>query len=66
VALNALETDPKEAVFVGDSWDPDVLGPIAVGMQAVHIARTEQASDPPVIPGSQRVRTLTDLVDHVL
>jgi putative hydrolase of the HAD superfamily len=64
--LDALGTDPKEVVFIGDSCGPDVLGPIAAGMQPVHIARNERASDPPLIPGSQRLRTLTDLVDHVL
>ena len=65
-ALDALGTDPKEVLFVGDSWGPDVLGPIAVGMQAAHLARSERASDPPLIPGSHRMRALTDLPDRLL
>ena len=33
--LTALGVAATEAVFVGDSWEPDVLGPIGVGMRSV-------------------------------
>ncbi len=36
----AMEIDPAEALFVGDSWEPDVTGPLENGFaRAVHIAR---------------------------
>ena len=33
---------PEQAVFVGDSWEPDVRGPRRLGMTAVHVWRAEE------------------------
>jgi putative hydrolase of the HAD superfamily len=57
-----------ETVFVGDSWGPDVEGPRAVGMRAVHVARADRegAHHPPdseVPPDVVRVADLWPLVD---
>ncbi len=38
--LTALHVTAPEAIFVGDSWTPDVLGPIDAGMRSVHVDRT--------------------------
>src|SRR2546423_7122215 len=32
-------SDPADALFVGDSWGPDVEGPAALGMRPVHVWR---------------------------
>jgi putative hydrolase of the HAD superfamily len=37
--LAALGIGPEEAVFVGDTWGPDVAGPRACGMEAVYLER---------------------------
>jgi putative hydrolase of the HAD superfamily len=48
-ALALVGGTVAEAVFVGDSWGPDVEGPRAVGMRAVHVARPDHdaAGHPP-------------------
>lgn len=63
-----------EALFVGDTWSPDVEGPIDIGMQAVHLVRDERPFEPgrdtagdlegSTLPaGAFRVRDLTPVVD---
>lgn len=39
-SIAALDVDPVDVVFVGDSWGPDVRGPRRMGMTAVHVWRT--------------------------
>ncbi|MER5264062.1 HAD family hydrolase [Actinosynnema sp. NPDC002837] len=60
---------PAEALFVGDMWGPDVLGPRAVGMRAVHLWRPERAArrevPPPLPPGVWRVSGLSEVVELV-
>jgi len=34
---------PEETLFVGDTWGPDVEGPLAAGMRPVHLWRHDQA-----------------------
>ncbi len=67
-SLSALEVDPAEVVFVGDSWEPDVRGPRRMGMTAVHVWREEERSgmDPPALqPGDHRVGDLTGVLEIV-
>ena len=67
-ALRALEVEPAEVVFVGDSWEPDVRGPRRMGMIAVHVWRDEerQGMDPPALqPGDHRVGDLTGVLGIV-
>lgn len=47
VTLEALEAEGAESLFVGDSWRPDVLGPLANGFAgAVHIDRWSSPGEP--------------------
>jgi putative hydrolase of the HAD superfamily len=62
--LTALGVAASEAVFVGDSWEPDVLGPIGVGMRSVHVWRSARTDEPPpMTPGMTRVSDLRPLLD---
>ena len=61
--LTGLDVDPSETVFVGDSWEPDVLGPIGMGMTSVHICRDLTRSWPELLPRAHRVSRLDQLFD---
>jgi putative hydrolase of the HAD superfamily len=73
IFLHTLEAcggiDPADAVFIGDSWGPDVEGPAAAGMRPVHVWRPEWDADrdppPPLTDGVVRVRDLRGLLDLV-
>ncbi len=41
VSVGALGVRPEDAVFVGDTWGPDVEGPCAIGMTAIHVWRNQ-------------------------
>lgn len=59
--LTGCGVSAEDALFVGDSWDCDVVGPLAVGMGAVHVWRAgagTEADAPPLPPGAERVRDL--------
>jgi len=61
--------DPSEVVFVGDSWEPDVEGPTAMGMRPVHVWRPEwdgeRETPPPIRNGVVRLPDLSRLVELV-
>jgi putative hydrolase of the HAD superfamily len=59
--LSALGVTPAETIFVGDSWEPDVLGPIKAGMTSVHICRDDTRSQPELVAGAYRVTGLDQL-----
>ena len=64
-SVEALGIDPARAVFVGDSWEPDVRGPRRLGMTAVHVWRTGERNgqEAPVLePGDHRVAELTGVL----
>ena len=64
-SARSLDVDPREVVFVGDSWEPDVRGPRRAGMTAVHVWRAEDRpgqSPPPLEPGDHRVEELTGVL----
>jgi putative hydrolase of the HAD superfamily len=64
VTLARLGVAATDAVFVGDSWGPDVLGPLGAGMRAVHIRRDDASgSAPDLVDGAYRISTLNELVD---
>ncbi|MGW1843040.1 HAD family hydrolase [Streptomyces sp. NPDC001966] len=52
-------------LFVGDMWVPDVLGPLAAGMRAVHLWRPDRAVEgvaPPLPRGAARILGLRELL----
>jgi putative hydrolase of the HAD superfamily len=64
-SLEMLGIGPEQAVFVGDSWEPDVRGPRRMGMAAVHVWRPNDRAGqepPPLEPGDLRVSDLTGVV----
>lgn len=62
--LARLGARAAETMFVGDSWEPDVIGPLAAGMQAVHISRRGTGPLPDVPLGASRVDNLRALLDE--
>jgi putative hydrolase of the HAD superfamily len=60
VTLDALGIDAGDALFVGDTFDCDVEGPIAAGMTAVHIHRGDHDDATPPLP-PERAHRVTDL-----
>jgi putative hydrolase of the HAD superfamily len=67
-SVSALEVEPAEVVFVGDSWEPDVRGPQKMGMTAIHVWREEERAgmDPPALqPGDHRVGDLAAVLGIV-
>ena len=66
--LRACGLRPDEALYVGDMWVPDVEGPRAIGMRAVHLWRPDRAAaeTPPLLrDGIWRVTDLPSVVDLV-
>lgn len=64
LTLARLDVAANDAVFVGDSWGPDVVGPLSAGMRAVHIRRLDATSAAPdLIDGVDRISTLHELVE---
>jgi putative hydrolase of the HAD superfamily len=67
-SAESLGIDPAGAVFVGDSWEPDVRGPRRVGMTAVHVWRDDERAGqraPRLEPGDHRVSELTGVLPIV-
>lgn len=55
-----------EALFVGDSFYPDVEGPAANGLRAVHVRRDDDERDAPPLPDrAVRVADLSGVLDLV-
>jgi putative hydrolase of the HAD superfamily len=49
--LDRTGLDPAEILFVGDTWGPDVEGPLAAGMAAAYLERIGHWPDP-TLPAS--------------
>jgi putative hydrolase of the HAD superfamily len=65
-AAESLDVDPRQVLFVGDSWEPDVRGPRRQGMAAVHVWRADERGEqcaPPLEPGDHRVEELTGVLE---
>ncbi len=63
-ALQEAGVEPAEALFVGDTWGPDVAGPRAAGIPAVYLHRAGHWPDgtfPYDDPTADRVPVLADL-----
>ncbi|MCU1462731.1 MAG: HAD-superfamily hydrolase, subfamily variant 3 [Acidimicrobiales bacterium] len=71
--LVAAGVDAADAIFVGDSWDCDVSGPLAAGLPvALHVWRDvdhghdhDRPAPPPLVPGAHRARDLTGVLGLV-
>ncbi len=66
VATESLGVLPGDALFVGDSWEPDVRGPRRAGMAAAHVWRDEERNGspaPPLQPGDWRVAELSGVLE---
>jgi len=68
--LTKVGAAPAEAVFVGDTWGPDVAGPRAMGMTPLYLSRDGHWPDPtaPEELDAERVAVIPDLravLDHV-
>jgi putative hydrolase of the HAD superfamily len=63
VMLDQLEVEPNEAIFVGDSWEPDVTGPLEFGMTPVHIDRLGSDRLPELMTGAYRITSLVELLE---
>ena len=64
-STESLGVEPSQAIFVGDSWEPDVRGPRRIGMTAVHVWREDERAGqfaPALEPGDHRVGALTDVL----
>ena len=67
-SVAALDVDPADVVFVGDSWEPDVRGPRRLGMTAVHVWREEDRVGlvpPELEPGDHRVDHLGGVLEVI-
>lgn len=62
--LEQCGLQPAEAMFVGDLWEPDVLGPLSVGIRPAHLWRVERSgeADPPRRADVPRLSTLHELL----
>jgi len=58
-ALEKVNVKPSDAVYVGDSWDCDVLPAVAVGMKAVWLNRYGQEKPNPKI--AREINTFKDV-----
>ena len=65
--LDRCGAAPAESLFAGDSWTPDVEGPLAAGMRAVHVWRpeftAERGDPPPLTDGVVRIEDLQGVLD---
>ncbi|MBB5159530.1 HAD family hydrolase [Saccharopolyspora phatthalungensis] len=65
--LQLCGLQPAEALFVGDSWQADVIGPLAAGIRAVHLWRPERAAEaaPPRRADVPRLSSLYEVIGQI-
>jgi len=64
--LELCGVEPAEALFVGDTVYADVEGPLAHGMEALHIWRADMVGEPELLPaGATRAADLRAVLDLV-
>jgi putative hydrolase of the HAD superfamily len=65
----SLGVDVTDIVFVGDSWRPDVEGPLELGMTAVHVWRESERvgqRPPELLEGAHRIGDLSELLPLII
>jgi putative hydrolase of the HAD superfamily len=68
ITLERCGVDAGDALFVGDTWVPDVEGARAAGLEAVHLWRPDDVDGqvpPPVADGVHRLPDLSGVVELV-
>lgn len=60
--LDTVGAPADRALFVGDSWEPDVTGPLSFGLRALHVVREPSDDLPDLPPGAHRADELTAVV----
>lgn len=63
-ALAALGAEASDAVFVGDSYDPDFVGPTRLGMDA-YLVVGDRRDVPADVPASRRLASVVDLTTRL-
>ena len=61
-ALVRCGVGPGDALFVGDTWEPDVEGPRRAGIRAVQVWRPDQHAEPPPPGAITDLRAVLDLL----
>ncbi len=61
-ALKKAEVKPKEALYIGDQYQIDIVGARGVGIKAILIDRNEYFSD---ITDCPRIHSLTEITDYI-
>ncbi len=64
-SAESLGVHVTDIVFVGDSWRPDVEGPLELGMTAVHVWRESERvgqRPPAMLEGAKRIGNLSELL----
>ena len=60
-ALSNLATYPKEALFVGDSWDEDVIGATSSGIDAIWVNPTKLTTPVEYLSSVSSIKSITEL-----
>lgn len=64
--LEKVGVEPADALFVGDSWGPDVEGPLAVGLTPCYISRAGHWPDPGAPSDAAERAIVIESLDGVL
>ena len=60
IALERIGAQPREAVFIGDSWDNDIGGALSAGMAAVWFNRDDETPALERVSGQNAVTSLAN------
>jgi putative hydrolase of the HAD superfamily len=60
-ALAEVDVDPTDVLFVGDTWGPDVAGPLEVGLRPLYLRRDGHWPDGTAPPTADGVAVAADL-----
>jgi putative hydrolase of the HAD superfamily len=67
LTLERCGAQADEAIFVGDTWVPDVEGPLAAGLQPIHVCRNgafdQDTAAPPLLDGVRRFPDLRGVAE---
>jgi len=64
VGLQALEVAPDEAIFVGDSYQDDVVGAKQVGLRVLHYCPSDTSQTGPVEPDG-RIKKISEVTKYL-